>query len=277
MRLRIVPARRGALWVRDAFRLYFTKPLPFAVLFVVFLAGMLGMLMLPLVGSALLLLAMPFVTLGFMIASRRAREGQGFTPAVFIEALRTPGQRRKDLLRMATAYAVVTVGIILISAWVDGGSFDALQQAMMAEPADPKAVSDALDDSRLQAGMIVRFGLAALLALPFWHAPALIHWHGVGFAKSIFFSTVACWRSRTAFLAYGLAWLAVMVLFSLLARVVFGLMGEPRLLVLIALPAGLLFSTVFYVSLYDTFADSFDTDPAVGGDSAEVLSLPTEP
>ena len=46
--------------------------------------------------------------------------------------------------------------------------------------------------------------VALLLHLPlflmFWHAPALVHWHGVAPVKSLFFSVVAClrnWHSNT--------------------------------------------------------------------------------
>ena len=35
--------------------------------------------------------------------------------------------------------------------------------------------------------------------------------------------------------------------------------GTPQMLAVAALPAGLMFSTAFYVSLYFTFADCFDS------------------
>ena len=49
------------------------------------------------------------------------------------------------------------------------------------------------------------------LILLFWHAPALVHWHGVSPVKSLFFSAVACFRNFGALLVYGLAWLAVFI------------------------------------------------------------------
>ncbi len=47
------------------------------------------------------------------------------------------------------------------------------------------------------------------------------------------------------------------MLFSVLANALVALLGEPRLLALAAMPAGLMFSTAFYASLYFTYADSF--------------------
>jgi len=108
----------------------------------------------------------------------------------------------------------------------------------------------------------LRFGLAGLLSVPFWHAPALVHWgrHGVG--KALFSSTVAVWRNRGAFAVYSLVWFAVIMLFALLANLVFGLLGQTQLVALAAMPASLIFSTVFYASLYFTFTDCFAPDAA---------------
>ena len=53
-------------------------------------------------------------------------------------------------------------------------------------------------------------GLAALLSVPFWHAPALVWWHGQGLAQSLFSSTLACWRNKGAFTIFGVAWMGVL-------------------------------------------------------------------
>ena len=258
MKFQTVPARRGAAWVRHGFALFFGRPLAFSLLFVTFLFAVLLLAMVPLIGSLLLLMSLPLVTLGFMIAAERARRGLGSSVRVFIDPLRAPGPRRTALLQLAGAYAVATALVMALSAAVDGGAFDALQDAMMGERVDPQAIAARLGEPRLLLGMALRLGLAALLALPFWHAPALVYWGGLGFAKSLFFSSVACWRNRSAFVVYGLGWVGVILVFSLVVQLVARLLGEPRLAVISAMPAGLLFSTVFYVSLYDTFCDSFD-------------------
>ena len=64
-----------------------------------------------------------------------------------------------------------------------------------------------LADPRLQLGLLLRIGLAGLLSVPFWHAPALVYWGAQGWAKSLFFSTVAIWRNKGAFAVYGLGWI----------------------------------------------------------------------
>jgi hypothetical protein len=96
--------------------------------------------------------------------------------------------------------------------------------------------------------------------VPFWHAPALVHWGAQPAAKSLFFSLMACWRNRGAFVVYALTWTAVILVFAVAANLMFALLGQGHLMAMAAMPASLIFSTVFYASLYFTFADCFDVD-----------------
>jgi hypothetical protein len=60
--------------------------------------------------------------------------------------------------------------------------------------------------------MWVAMALYLPLSLLFWHAPALVHWHGVPPLKSLFFSLVACMRNFKAFTLFGLAWVGVFLM-----------------------------------------------------------------
>jgi hypothetical protein len=115
-----------------------------------------------------------------------------------------------------------------------------------------------LADPRLLNGLLVRFGLAALMSIPFWHAPALVHWGGQGVGQALFSSSLAVWRSKAAFLVCVLSWFGIVAVFGLVVALTLGLLGLRQLAGLVALPAGLIFSTVFYVSLVFMFDDSFD-------------------
>jgi hypothetical protein len=262
MKLQLVPARQGALWVRRGFAVFFTRPLAFAALFTGFLFFGLVAILVPLVGPLLLLASLPLISLGFMIATQQALQGRLPGPGVFVAPLRIDRTRRLALLRMGLAYAVASVVIIWLSDVVDGGRFDALQQAMAGGKEDASEIAGLLTDPQLQLGLVLRFGLAALLSLPFWHAPALVHWGGQGVVKALFFSAVACWRNIGAFTVYGLAWAGAILMFGALANVLAALLQQGQLIALAAVPAGLLFSTVFYASLYFTFVDCFAPDEA---------------
>jgi hypothetical protein len=229
----------------------------FAALFAAFMFAVFILALLPFVGALLVLALLPLASLGFMIATRGALDGGLPTPRVFIEPLRSGRPCVKALLQLGVAYAVATYGVIWLSDLVDGGAFETLMDALPAAQTAPDALETSLSAPGLLFGMLLRFGLAGLLAVPFWHAPALVYWDGHGCAKALFSSTLACWRNRGAFTIYSLVWFALIVTFGVLGSLLFTLLGQPQLFAVVAVPLSLLFTTVFYVSLYFTFADCF--------------------
>ncbi|MEO8280121.1 MAG: BPSS1780 family membrane protein [Ideonella sp.] len=258
MQLHQVPARQGFVWVRRGFQVYLSQPLATTFLFATFLFGALLLLMIPGLGVLLLLMALPLVSLGFMIASRNSLDGKRAGPRVFAEGLQGPPGQRKAMLILLGCYAAANIIVMLLSDAIDDGRLEALQAAVVSDQAvSPEALGAMLGDSRLFWAMALRLLLTSLIALPFWHAPALIHWQGQGVGQSLFTSSLACWRNRGALTIYGLGWLLLILLFSVLANTLVALIGEPRLLALAAMPAGLMFSTAFYTSLYFTYADVF--------------------
>jgi hypothetical protein len=104
----------------------------------------------------------------------------------------------------------------------------------------------------------------ALLSLPlsvlFWHAPALVHWHGVSPVKSLFFSVVACLRNFGAFFVFGLAWSVVTVTSVSALTLLAVAIGGPTVVEKVFLPAIMLLAAMFSTSLYFTFRDSFVAD-----------------
>jgi hypothetical protein len=258
MKLQQVPARQGALWVRQGFLIFFKHPLAFTALLASFLFGALFLATLPWLGPLLSLASLPLVTVGFMIASREALENQAnSTPMVFVQPLQASAKNRRALLQLGLIFAVCSLALMALAAWVDGGALAKLQSMMLDDKAKPEDLRALLDDPRLTWGMAIRFGLAGLLSVPFWHAPALTHWAQQSWGKALFSSWMACWRNKAAFLVYSLTWMAVIVLFAVLSSVVLMALGQPRWVVLISLPAVLMFSTVFYASLYFTYVDCF--------------------
>ena len=276
MRLLTVDPRQGFIWVRRGFQTFLRRPLAFTMLLASFLFAMLLMLMIPGVGVVLVLMALPLVSLGFMIATRRSLAGENAGPGVFLAGLRGPADRRRAMWLLMAIYAAANIGVIFLSDAVDGGRFEAFQAAVTADKAmTPEEMSALLTDPRLVWGMVLRMGLTALISLPFWHAPALVHWLNQGVGQSLFISSLACWRNKAALMVYGLGWLALVLLFSVIANTLVALIGEPRLLALAAMPAGLMFSTAFYASLYFIFTDSFgSSDPQAAEPPAVDPAIP---
>jgi hypothetical protein len=275
MRLQTVPAAQGFAWFRRGFQAYFKRPLGYTLLLGSALFAMLLALLIPVAGVVLLLMGLPLVSLGFMAATRLGLAGQAAGPGVFADGLKGPPPRPRTMGLLLGLYAASSILAMLLGDAIDGGRLAALQAAMTGDTAaDAAKVTELVTDPRLQTGMLVRLVLTAALAVPFWHAPALVRWEGQGLGQSLFISTVACWRNKGAFTVFALAWTALLLLFSVVANTVSVLAGEPRLVALAVMPAALMFSTAFYTSLYFIYADSFVPDapapaelpPAVAAD-----------
>jgi hypothetical protein len=257
--LKPVEPRRGARWLRDAFTLFVKKPLAFTLMLVVFLFAARVVLFLPLVGNVILMAAAPLLSLGFMVASQSALLGGPVRPAQFIEPLRGDAGKRRSLLMLCGLYALAVVLITLLCYALISDAALARIEALGSPGGAPMSdVLTAFDDPSVQASQWVALLLGSLLSVPFWHAPALVHWGAQGIGQALFSSTLAVWRCRGAFAVYGGLWLGLCMLLGATA-LLFGL--------LVALPLGLLLTTVFYVSLLFTFNDSFghaDLLPADG-------------
>jgi hypothetical protein len=264
-----VPATRGVAWVGRGFRLLLRRPLGFTMLFVAFLLGALVLALLPWVGGVLVLAAMPLLTLGFVNAAAAAQRGEAVRVVQLIEPLLPAADRaaRRRLLALCLLFAVLAAIVMLLAQGVDGGRFERLQTLWVGErtAAVRQEIDTLLDDPRLANGLMLRFGLLALLAVPFWHAPMLVAWHRQGVAQALFSSTLALWRQRGAYLLYALAWggvsAALGVVVALLAA-----FTSPGLIALVMPPAALLLSVAFYVSLHCCYVDGFaalrPADPA---------------
>jgi hypothetical protein len=115
-----------------------------------------------------------------------------------------------------------------------------------------------VSDTRLQLGFLWFAVATGLLSMPFWHAPALVYWGGQPVGKALFFSTVACWRNKAAFVVYVLTGVGIVMGFAIACALVFALLGQPGMAPMVMMPAALMFTAVFYASLLFTFADCFE-------------------
>jgi len=261
LRLHPVAPRQGWRWVRQGFALFWRRPLAFVGLFMFFLFSVLLLVVLvPLLGGPLGMALLPMLSLGFMVATRSALAGGPVHGLQLIEGLRHPERRqRKAQWLLCGAYALASMAVITLADWVDGGTFEALQREIAQGGGDKPSTSIEvlLADPRLAEGMLVRLGLAGLLSVPFWHAPALVHWGQQGALQALFSSTLALWRTRGALTVYMLGWAGLMVGVALVVMLVAMATGARQALGLLTMPIGLVFSAAFYVSLWFSFADTF--------------------
>ncbi len=261
LQLKTVPAARGSRWIADAFRLFLRRPLAFTALFAVFLFAALVVSLVPLLGGLVQMMSLPLLSLGFMIASQSALLDGPVHPRQFIEPLRTDGPRRRALLRLCVIYGVSALAILLLADAMSNNAWGRLQ-ALLAKGDGAQGEIDALlEEPGVGSAAVLAAVLGTALSVPYWHAPALVHWGGQSAGQALFSSTLAVWRSKGAFFVYMLGWAGVIVMFGLVTALVFGLLGLPQMAGVLGVPAGLVFSAVFYVSLLFTFNDSFGGKP----------------
>ncbi|MGZ8261196.1 MAG: BPSS1780 family membrane protein [Caldimonas sp.] len=269
MKLQIVSPRQGLVWVQKAFRVFARQPLGFAALFATCLFVVLLLGLVPIIGTIALLMLPPAGSLLFMVASRRVGDGKTAMPGSIAELASAGRQRLLALLKLGFAYAAATFALFSLAGVLDGGALEAFLDALPDAKTSPESAATSMADPQLQLGLILRLLFAALLSIPFWHAPALVHWGNHGWAKSLFFSSVAVWRNRGAFIVYGAAWVGLWVLLLAFVSIGVGLFG-PQRFTLVATPLTLVFSTIFYASLWFTFADCFSSDePPSSGEGAD--------
>lgn len=242
MKLNIVPARTGIQWVKLGIQTFSKQPLALAGLFFMYLTVVLLVSVVPLVGVIIGGMLVPAATLGLMAATEEATKGRFPMPSVLLSAFRAGRQRVRAMVVLGVIYTLASMAITSLAALLTGG-----------RPAAPEA--------ELDTRTLLALALHLPLFLMFWHAPALVHWHGVTPAKSLFFSVVACLKNLGAFLVYGLAWLGVFLGIGSAFGLVGVLLGGPALARAVMTPLALLLAAMFSTSIYFTFRDSFVAAP----------------
>ena len=255
MKLNIVPARTGIVWVKLGIQTFFKQPLALAGLFFMFMAVMTIASQVPYMGFAVAMALLPASTLGLMSATKEATQGKFPMPLILLAGFRAGKEKARSMLVLGGFYALGFLCVMGVSYLVDGGDFARVYlggasptREMIMEPA-------------FQGAMWVFIGLHVPLSLLFWHAPALVYWHGLPPVKSIFFSIVACVRNFWAYAFFGMMWLSVLVLTVVIVTTLSTLLGNPGLAGDILFPVLLMLASMFFTSLYFTFRDSFEFPP----------------
>lgn len=252
MKLHIVPASRGVQWAKLGMRTFLKQPLALAGLFFMFMAVMSVLSMVPIVGNVLALVLLPGATLGFMAATQETLEGHFPMPGMLASAFRAGPEKRRAMVTLGAMYTAGFLLVLGISMVADGGKFARLYLiggSMSAE---------LLEAGDFELAVILAMALYMPLSLMFWHAPALVHWHGVSPVKSVFFSLVACKRNFGAFTVFGVVWLGVFIAVGMAVALIATALGNPDVVGVIMFPAAMLMAAMFFTSIYFTYRDCFD-------------------
>jgi hypothetical protein len=247
MKLRTVPAATGLQWVKLGVKTFLKQPLAMSGLFFMVMAIVSVMALLPFVGAALSALLTPAINLGLMSATREATAGRFPMPKQLLTAFRGGPDKTRGVLSLGGLYGLGLLLILLLA-----GLMESSAEVPATMTAD-EAMRAALGSPALWVALITMLPLQML----FWHAPALLFWHGVPPVKSLFFSLMACWANKGALLVFLLGWAALFVVLSLVISVLGGLLGGSQIVGAIVYPAVLFMASMFFTSIWFTFRDSF--------------------
>ena len=260
MKLNVVPAKQGLVWVKLGIKTFWRQPLAFTGLFFLFMAWVSLLSMVPVLGAFMALLILPAATLGLMVGTEQATAGKFPMPTVLLIAFRAGQQCMKAMLVLGGLYALSFLAVMALTTLVDGGSFAKVYLANA--PLTPEVVE--------AADFQMAIWLSTLLYIPmsmmFWHAPALVHWYGIPPVKSMFFSAVACWRNLGAFAVYLLAWAGVFVACAAIILTISSALGGSELTAAVLMPGALLMSAMFFTSVYFSVKDCFEL-PSPGSET----------
>lgn len=254
MKLRLVPASQGLIWLRHGLLTCWHQSIGFLGLMGLVTSLALLLLSLPLIGPIVFMGALPTIWMGFMLATRRVLTGQRITPVVLLEPVRGPEAPKKEWLKLGAAYVAAMILVMQLADWF-GPGVEALTQANE----QAKDIVALASDPQVQADLLLRWALTLPVSLLFWHTPALIMWGRVPVAKALFFSLVASWRNLSAFVLYGLGWVGVAAVLGLLIRAIATISPEPAIAEILAVMLGMWTAGAFYASLYFTVVDCFES------------------
>ncbi|WP_427912793.1 BPSS1780 family membrane protein [Ramlibacter sp. MMS24-I3-19] len=248
MKLNVVPARTGLLWVREGIQVVARQPLLMVGLFVMEWS-VLGLLSAVPMFNVVAMVLLPAAAVGYMVATSDVSTGKVPRPSRLLAGFRQGRERTRALLVLgALCTALVLLVLLLTSASIP------LPEPLPKD--DPFAIL-------LSTRNLVAYAIQMPLNMLFCYAAALSHWHGIPVGKSLFFSAIALWKNMGAFTVFSLAWTALTLAASAILTLAYAVAGVGAVLVLLV-PAALVLSTMMLASTWFTFRDSFSADPAGG-------------
>lgn len=253
LQLREVPPRAGWAWLRAGLRVFARQPLAIGGLFLMSMMGVMLVSLLPLVGTLVALALLPAISLGLMLAARTVAEGRFPMPQVLLAGFRESPDATRHMAVLGIIYAVAFLGILAASALADGGKLARLY--LLGGQISEELVRDA----QFRLAVWISFALYLPLTAAFWHAPALVCWNAVPPVKALFFSAVACWRNRGAFLVYGLACGGVFMAALMAVGLLTAALSSPVLTSGLTMGLVLITAAVFFSSVYFSYRDCFTT------------------
>jgi len=250
-----LPARAGWQWIRDGLVLFRRQPLPiFTWAMSLSLTLMLASL-LPPIGPLLIVILVPVI--GFLTLSicRHIDAGRAVTPHMWLQPLQRKGLFKR-LVGMGALYGALSLIVGLLIFWP---AMTSLSDELVRDVLSTGELRDLM--VALQTPLIIFTIANLLISAVFWYAPAMTGFFGLRIMQAMFFSAVACWRNKSAFLVYGLSWGGVFLGLDMgidwAAALLLALGLPPSVIVLLQIPANVAVAAVLYCSVLPSYVSVF--------------------
>jgi len=260
-----VPILNGASWIVDGFRNFLSSP--FKWLLVVFLyIAMLGTLsLLPFVSIIGSIIAPIFVA-GLMICAHENKYQDGFRINNLFEGFSLNGGKLAGLGALNLGMIIgLFIVIAIIAVAIFFGTIGSLEE--IETLFDPNTFNA---ESLLLILLVVLIAVAFILpiTMAFWFAPALVIFHDVDIFAALKLSFMGCIKNMLPYLIYSLFYIIIYCIAAIPVFFLAAFIGDsdPNIImliitVLLALVEVLMFTAVFFTSIFASYEDIFYVEP----------------
>ncbi len=255
-----LPMSAGWFWVRQGYELFRRQPVAmFTWALTIGMLVLIASFLVP-IGPALFVMLMPAVTVMTLNACRMIEAGTPVQPLLLWRLFGEPAMARR-LIAMGGIYlaGIIVAGIVAFLPFY-GSISDAAAAAELQNDLAPLLQA-------VQPPLFLFGALYLLVAALFWHAPVLVAWHQLEIRKALFFSGVACWRNKGAFVVYGLVWGALVIAMEGLMMFLQAAGLPGGVAALLQMPLSFVLAAVLYCSFYPTYTTVFGRAAAELDDS----------
>jgi hypothetical protein len=215
---RRAPAARGWAWIVEGFALFRAAPMQWGALTVLLFAALKLLSIIPLVGLVAVIAAPNFLA-GLSHGAQALERGKPLRAGYLLSGFLKSGA---PLALIGALSLAGYLGVAMVTAALGGEALRALAELGPAGIADPanagqvQALAPALTEA-----MIAGIALSVPIVLATWFAPLIVFFDDTGPLAALWLSLKACLRNVGAFVVYGAAVMAGLVLllpFSLATR-----------------------------------------------------------
>lgn len=191
---RVVPPGNAFDWLRQGWALFAANPGLWIGLTIVLLVIVLGVQIVPLVGTLAAHLLMPVLGAGLLLVCRKIDEGESVQIDDLFAGFK---QNAGPLVMVGVLYMLAMLAIVVIVIAVGGGSVAG--GLLSAQPAGLGVIFGGL-----MLSLLLSLALSVPVAMAVWFAPALVFFNNMQPVEALKASFEACMKNVLAFLVYGL-------------------------------------------------------------------------